>query len=133
MRRCRTASIDPIVAASQIVMALQTIAARTVDPVESVVVSVTKFHGGEAYNVIPEQVELAGTVRTLKKEVAALARERMQAICDGIGKASDATVSFHYQAQLSGHRQPSRRNRLRGRRRRDRRGRDRDPPGHRSR
>ena len=107
MRPCRTAPIDPIVAASQIVMALQTIAARTVDPAESVVVSVTKFHGGEAYNVIPEHVELAGTVRTLKKEVAALARERMQAICDGIGKASDATVSFHYR-QLSGHRQRSR-------------------------
>ncbi len=91
-------SVDPIVAASQIVTALQTIAARTVDPAESVVVSVTKFHGGEAYNVIPEHVELAGTVRSLKKEVALLARERMQAICEGIGKASDTTVSFHYQA-----------------------------------
>ena len=90
-------SIDPIVTASQIVIALQTIAARTVDPAESVVVSVTKFHGGEAYNVIPEHVDLAGTVRTLKKEVAAIARDRMEAICDGIGKASGATVSFDYQ------------------------------------
>jgi amidohydrolase len=90
-------SIDPIVTASQLVMALQTIAARTIDPAESVVVSVTKFHGGEAYNVIPEHVEIAGTVRSLKKEVAALARERMQAICDGIGKASDTTISLHYQ------------------------------------
>ena len=89
-------SIDPIVAASQIVVALQTIASRTVDPAESVVVSVTKFHGGEAYNVIPEHVELAGTVRTLKKEVAILARERMQAISEGIGKASDTAVTFHY-------------------------------------
>jgi amidohydrolase len=91
-------SIDPIVTASQIVLALQTIASRTVDPAESVVVSVTKFHGGDAYNVIPEHVELAGTVRTLKKEVAAIARDRIQAICDGIGKASEATVSFRYQA-----------------------------------
>ncbi len=90
-------AIDPIVTASQIVMALQTIAARTVDPAESIVVSVTKFHGGEAYNVIPEHVELAGTVRTLKKEVAELTRERMHAICEGIAKASDANVSFHYQ------------------------------------
>ena len=49
---------------------LQTIASRSADPVESVVVSVTKFHAGDAYNVIPEKVELAGTVRTLKKEVA---------------------------------------------------------------
>ena len=89
-------TIDPIVIASQIVVALQTIASRTVDPVESVVVSVTKFHGGEAYNVIPEHVELAGTVRTLKKEVAILARERMEAISEGIGKASDTAVTFHY-------------------------------------
>ena len=89
-------SIDPIVAASQIVVALQTIASRTVDPAELVVVSVTKFHGGEAYNVIPEHVELAGTVRTLKKEVAILARERMEAISEGIGKASDTAVTFHY-------------------------------------
>jgi hippurate hydrolase len=90
-------SIDPIVAASQIVLALQTIAARTIDPLEAVVVSVTKFHGGDAYNVIPEQVELAGTVRTLKKEVAALTRERMQTICEGIAKASGTAVAFHYQ------------------------------------
>jgi hippurate hydrolase len=90
-------SIDPIVTASQIVLALQTIASRTVDPAESVVVSVTKFHGGDAYNVIPEHVELAGTVRTLKKEVAAIARDRIQAICEGIAKASEATVSVRYQ------------------------------------
>jgi hippurate hydrolase len=91
-------TVDPIVVASQIVTAFQTIAARTVDPVESVVVSVTKFHGGDAYNVIPEHVELAGTVRSLKKEVAALARERIHAICEGIGKANNATVTVSYEA-----------------------------------
>ncbi len=89
-------TIDPIVVGSQIVNALQTIASRNADPVESVVVSVTKFHGGEAYNVIPEQADLAGTVRSLKQEVATLAHERMQAICDGIGKASGATVTLAY-------------------------------------
>lgn len=89
-------TIDPIVAGSQIVAALQTIASRNVDPIESVVVSVTKFHGGDAYNVIPEQAELAGTVRTLKQEVASLARERMQEICDGIGKASGTAVTLAY-------------------------------------
>jgi amidohydrolase len=91
-------AIDPIVTGSQIVGALQTIASRSVDPIESVVVSVTKFHGGDAYNVIPEHVELAGTVRTLKKEVAALARERLHAICEGIGKANDASVTVRYDA-----------------------------------
>ena len=91
-------TIDPIVVGAQIVTALQTIAARSADPIESLVVSVTKFHGGDAYNVIPEQAELAGTVRTLKKEVASLARERMHAICEGIGKATGATVTLQYDA-----------------------------------
>ena len=91
-------TIDPVVIGSQIVTAFQTIASRSADPVESVVVSVTKFHGGDAYNIIPEEVELAGTVRTLKKEVAALARERIHAICAGVGAAHGATVTVNYDA-----------------------------------
>ncbi|KAB2857741.1 MAG: amidohydrolase, partial [Bauldia sp.] len=54
-------AVDPIVAGSQLVAALQTIAARTVDPIDSAVVSVTKFHAGDAHNVIPQTAELAGT------------------------------------------------------------------------
>ena len=73
--------------------ALQTIASRSVDPVESVVVSVTKFHGGDAYNVIPETGRArrhgahaeAGGARRWREQ-------RMQAICDGIGRACGATV-----------------------------------------
>ncbi|MEP9372959.1 M20 aminoacylase family protein [Mesorhizobium sp. KR1-2] len=89
-------AIDPIVVGSQIVTALQTIASRTIDPIDSVVVTVTKFHGGDAYNVIPEQIELAGTVRTLKKEVAQAARERLHAICAGIAGAHGASVTIDY-------------------------------------
>ncbi len=89
-------AIDPIVAGSQIVLALQTIAARTIDPVDSVVVSVTKFNGGEAYNAIPGHVDLAGTVRTLKEEIAAQAEERMRLICAGIAQASDTAVSLDF-------------------------------------
>jgi amidohydrolase len=91
-------TIDPIVIASQMVTAFQTIASRSADPVESVVVSVTKFHAGDAYNIIPETAEIAGTVRTLKKEVAQLARERMHAICRGIAAAHGASVSIDYDA-----------------------------------
>jgi hippurate hydrolase len=91
-------TIDPVVAGSQLVLALQAIAARTIDPVESIVVSVTKFHGGDAYNVIPETVQLAGTVRTLKKEVAATARERMGAICNGIAAATGTSIHLDYDA-----------------------------------
>jgi len=91
-------SIDPIVVASQLVGAFQTIVSRTTDPIESLVVTVTKFHAGDAYNIIPEQAEIAGTVRTLKKEVAALARERIHAICAGIGAAFGATIAVDYDA-----------------------------------
>ena len=91
-------TIDPIVIASQLVGALQTIASRTVDPVEAVVVSVTKFHAGDAYNVIPEQAQIAGTVRTLRKEVAAKAQERVRAISAGIASAFGATIEVDYDA-----------------------------------
>ncbi|HEY5818371.1 MAG TPA: M20 aminoacylase family protein [Mesorhizobium sp.] len=90
-------SIDPVVIGAQLVLALQTIASRTVDPVESIVVTVTKFHGGDAYNVIPETVELAGTVRTLKDEVSALAEKRLRQICAGIAAATDSSIDLHYQ------------------------------------
>ena len=63
-------AIDPVVAGSQIVLALQTIASRNVDPLKSVVVSVTMFEtDSNATNVIPEHVTLGGTVRTLDPEV----------------------------------------------------------------
>lgn len=90
-------SIDPVVVGSQLVLALQTIASRSIDPVESVVVTVTKFHGGDAYNVIPEEVELAGTVRTLKEDVSVLAEGRMKAICAGVAAATETTIDLHYQ------------------------------------
>ncbi|TIM81817.1 MAG: amidohydrolase, partial [Mesorhizobium sp.] len=76
----------------------QTIASRSTDPVEAVVVSVTKFHAGDAYNVIPESAEIAGTVRTLKKEVARKAEQRVRAICEGVGAAFGATIEVDYKA-----------------------------------
>jgi len=91
-------TIDPIVITSQLVGALQTIASRSTDPVESVVVSVTKFHAGDAYNVIPETAEIAGTVRTLKKEVAKLAEERIRALCAGLAAANGAEINIDYDA-----------------------------------
>ncbi|RWX70290.1 amidohydrolase [Mesorhizobium sp. M4B.F.Ca.ET.089.01.1.1] len=90
-------TIDPIVITSQLVGAMQTIASRSTDPVESVVVSVTKFHAGDAYNVIPEGAEIAGTVRSLKKEVAKKAEERIRALCDGLAAAFGATITFDYE------------------------------------
>ncbi|CAM5604192.1 hippurate hydrolase [Aquamicrobium terrae] len=92
------ATIDPIVIASQLVGALQTIASRSTDPVEALVVSVTKFHAGDAYNVIPEKAVLAGTVRTLKKDVAAKAEERMRALCAGLAASFGAAIELDFDA-----------------------------------
>jgi len=91
-------TIDPIVAASQLVIALQTIVSRAADPIDSLVVSVTKFHAGDAYNVIPGSAEIAGTVRTLREDVARLAEQRMRAICEGLAQASGARVELDYDA-----------------------------------
>ncbi|MCA0011267.1 M20 family metallopeptidase [Mesorhizobium sp. B292B1B] len=91
-------TIDPIVITSQLVGALQTIASRSTDPVEAVVVSVTKFHAGDAYNIIPESAEIAGTVRTLRKEIAKKSEERIRSICDGLATAFGAKIEVDYQA-----------------------------------
>jgi hippurate hydrolase len=91
-------TIDPIVITSHLVTALQTITSRNADPVEALVVSVTKFHAGDAYNVIPEQAEIAGTVRTLKKEMATLAEQRIRAICAGVAATFGAEITVDYNA-----------------------------------
>ncbi|WP_426126951.1 M20 aminoacylase family protein [Pararhizobium sp. PWRC1-1] len=89
-------TIDPIVIGSQIVNALQTIASRSVDPLFSVVVSVTKFNAGFAHNIIPEQALLGGTVRTLMPEVRDLAEQRIKQICEGLGAAYGAKIKVSY-------------------------------------
>lgn len=58
----------------------------------------TKFHAGDAYNVIPEQAEIAGTVRTLKKEMAKMAEQRIRAICAGIAATFGAEIEVDYDA-----------------------------------
>ena len=91
---------DPLVAASQMVLALQTIVARNANPIDPVVVSVTKFHAGDAHNVIPQSAELAGTIRTLREETGELTRQRMREICEGIAAAHgvgvDVAINVNY-------------------------------------
>ena len=80
-------SKDPIVIAMALVQALQSIVSRNVAPTEAAVVSITQVHAGSAYNVIPGEAKLAGTVRAFSDEVRALIRERMRAICAGMAAA----------------------------------------------
>jgi len=77
---------DPVVAAITLAGALQTIVSRNADPREAAVVSITQIHAGSAYNVIPEEAVLAGTIRTFSPETAELARQRMREIAAGIGQ-----------------------------------------------
>jgi amidohydrolase len=87
-------TVDPIVAASQMVASLQTIVSRSTDPIDSLVVSVTKFHSGDAHNIIPEMAQFAGTIRTLRKEVASHAFERLRALCEGIAAGHGARAEI---------------------------------------
>ncbi|APO76567.1 hippurate hydrolase protein [Rhizobium etli 8C-3] len=90
-------TIDPIAIGAQIVTNLQMIASRSADPLRSVVVSVTKFNAGFAHNVIPNDAQIAGTIRTLDAEVRDLAESRLKQIIDGIVAAhgAQADISFH--------------------------------------
>jgi len=81
------ACADPIVAGSAIVSALQTIVARNIDPLDAAVVSTTQFHGGTADNVIPERIELVGTIRTFRSEVGERARARVVEIAEGVAES----------------------------------------------
>jgi hippurate hydrolase len=88
--------IDPILVASHVIAALQSIVSRNADPLESSVVSVTSFHGGSAFNIIPSKVELKGTVRTLKPEVQDLVEERFRKIVANVCEAFGARVELDY-------------------------------------
>ena len=61
-------AIDPIIVSSQIISALQTISSRTLDPLDNIVLSITQFHAGTTHNVIPDEVFLEGTLRTLNEK-----------------------------------------------------------------
>ena len=90
-------TVDTTLVASQIVIALQSIASRNADPVSQVVVSVTSFEtGSTAHNVIPETVHLKGTVRTLDGAVQDLAEDRLKAIVDLTARAYGATAEVDY-------------------------------------
>ncbi|MFO1164420.1 MAG: M20 aminoacylase family protein [Paracoccus sp. (in: a-proteobacteria)] len=90
----RTTDPMPVVAA--LIQAAQTIAARNVDPLDAVVVSITTIHGGDAFNVIPQSIRMTGTVRTLREEVRDLAQARLGRITAGIADAYGATGRLSY-------------------------------------
>ena len=89
--------IDPLVAASALVQALQTITSRNVDPVEPAVVTVTQIHAGDTWNVIPDAAVLRGTTRAFRPEVQNLIEGRLRELCAGIAVAYGTQVKVRYE------------------------------------
>ncbi|MEJ5022291.1 M20 aminoacylase family protein [Ochrobactrum vermis] len=90
-------TIDPIPVTAALIQAIQTLTARTIDPLDSAVISITTIHGGDAFNVIPQKIRLTGTVRTLREEVRNHVEERLTRAVQGIADAFGAKATLDYQ------------------------------------
>ncbi|ODS24524.1 peptidase M20 [Candidatus Endobugula sertula] len=88
--------VDPIIVAAHLMTAMQSVISRSLNPLESGVVSITKVHGGEAYNVVPDSVTLSGTCRTFSSEVCDLLELRIQQQVNAIAEAFGATAELDY-------------------------------------
>ena len=89
--------VDPVVAASAMVQALQTIVSRNLEPIDPGVVSVTQFHAGDTWNVIPDEAVLRGTTRAFRPETQDLMEARMKKICEGIAAAHGVQARVRYE------------------------------------
>lgn len=89
-------TIDPVATAAKIVVELQTVVSRELNPLEPGVVSITSVRGGEAFNVIPPEVHLRGTIRSLTAEGAAFLQTRVAEIAEAVARANrcEAVVQF---------------------------------------
>ncbi|MDJ1474140.1 M20 peptidase aminoacylase family protein [Bacillus sp. LS15-K4] len=92
------AGVDPIVASSQIVMALQTIVSRNISSSHNAVVSITNIHSGNTWNVIPEKATLEGTVRTFQTETREKIPALMKRIIQGVSDALGVKTEFRFYA-----------------------------------
>ncbi|OGA29241.1 MAG: peptidase M20, partial [Betaproteobacteria bacterium RIFCSPLOWO2_02_FULL_65_24] len=88
--------IDAVVTAAHVVVALQTIVSRNIGALDSAVVSVTQIHGGDAYNVIPEDVMLKGTVRAYRPDLLARLEQAMRRIAEGVAASLGASARLDY-------------------------------------
>lgn len=89
--------IDPIVIGTKVVDAFQNIVSRFIDPQEPAVVSVTQFHGGDTYNVIPNAIEIRGCTRCFSPRVQYLIETKLKSIAEGICEAFGAQLDFTYE------------------------------------
>lgn len=90
-------SVDPVVVASSIVLALQTVVARNLDPLDMGVVTVASIHGGDALNVIPAHVDLGITIRSFSQTVREELRRRIEAVARSQAESYGAVADVNYQ------------------------------------
>ncbi|WP_075997626.1 M20 aminoacylase family protein [Salaquimonas pukyongi] len=90
--------VDPIVAGAQLVNAFQTIPSRNVHPLDGLVVSVTQFHAGNTYNVIPETAMINGTIRSLNNETRKFAEQRLRSMIDLVTQMAGASFELDFRA-----------------------------------
>jgi hippurate hydrolase len=88
--------IDSVLVGAQVITALQSIVSRSVDPLESAVISMCQFHAGNARNVIPHTAELAGTVRTLNGDVRKMVERRVREVVAGVAQITGAKIDLTY-------------------------------------
>jgi amidohydrolase len=89
--------IDSVLAGAQLITALQSIVSRSVDPLESAVISICEFHAGHARNVIPQTAELKGTVRTLTVEMRKLIEKRVREVVAGVSQMTGTRIDLKYE------------------------------------
>ena len=89
--------VDPITIGAELVQKLQTIVSRNLDPLEPAVLSVTKFHSGTAWNIIPNDAVIGGTVRAFSEDVQAQVERRIRELCAGTGASHGATLAVRYE------------------------------------
>jgi amidohydrolase len=89
--------VDPIVIGSHVVTALQTVVSRETPPLTPIVVTVGRFQGGTAFNVIPSQAELSGTVRTVDAKIRQDIPARLERIVSGVTSAMRGEYEFKYE------------------------------------
>ena len=88
--------IDSVLVGAQLINALQSIVSRSVDPLESAVISICEFHAGNARNVIPQTARLTGTVRTLDSDVRKLVERRVREVVAGVAQMTGAKIDLTY-------------------------------------
>jgi len=87
---------DPVLAGAALVQALQSVVSRDIDPLDSVVLSITRFQAGEAYNIIPDEVRIGGPLRAFRNDLRDTAEAAMERICNGIGATYGVKIGLDY-------------------------------------